>query len=474
MSLRLLLSNVGKFSSVRYASSATSPAYEALKNNGDQSNLTSLDNGFRVASHSNGKSVATVGVWIDSGSRYENSDNNGVASLFEHLMYSGTSKKDAQQLQIQLAKLGANLNSVTTRDHTAYYVECLSGDVEKVVEILADVMQNTNFSTSQIEEQRNNVLAKLEESEKDFRGTVLDNLHKTAFQGNAYSLSPLGSKATVESLTKKDVENFVNDHYKASRMVLTGVGGVDHEQLSRLAEKHFGSTGNDYSRKIPDPSSVVGARFTGSEMMYRDDSYPYMFGAIAVESVPRNHKDYLPMLVASQVVGQYDDTVAAKQNYPNSLVQLIHEGTGLRSFENFSLNYSTTGLWGIYFVNDGDSINIVYNGVKQILNKWKHLSYSVPEEEVARARNSLITNVFSSLEDNSRLAHHLANEVLNCGTLTPLYELEQKINQVSSSDVREATSRQVYDRDVACAAIGKTEAWPDYTAVREGMSWWRL
>jgi predicted Zn-dependent peptidase len=93
-------------------------------------------------------------------------------------------------------------------------------------------------------------------------------------------------------------------------MVLACAGGdIDHGNMHKAAEKHFGHLDNTYHKKIPSifpPTSTegysyisnIGVRFTGSEFLYRDDNYPYIYGAIAVEGVHRGHSDYLAMEVS--------------------------------------------------------------------------------------------------------------------------------------------------------------------------------
>lgn len=49
--------------------------------------VTQIDNGIRVATEDNGAQTATVGIWIDAGSRYENEENNGVAHFLEHMAF---------------------------------------------------------------------------------------------------------------------------------------------------------------------------------------------------------------------------------------------------------------------------------------------------------------------------------------------------------------------------------------------------
>lgn len=49
--------------------------------------VTTLDSGLRIATEDSGAATATVGLWIDAGSRYENDKNNGVAHFLEHMAF---------------------------------------------------------------------------------------------------------------------------------------------------------------------------------------------------------------------------------------------------------------------------------------------------------------------------------------------------------------------------------------------------
>lgn len=60
--------------------------------------------------------------------------------------------------------------------------------------------------------------------------------------------------------------------------------------------RYFGDLSNEYKRVIPHKTPV---RFTGSEFHFRNDDIPLMYGAVAVDGLPRNHIDYLPLEVCS-------------------------------------------------------------------------------------------------------------------------------------------------------------------------------
>jgi hypothetical protein len=84
-----------------------------------------------VATEDSGIPTATVGVWIDAGSRFENEQNNGVAHFLEHMAFKGTAKRSQTDLELEVENMGAHLNAYTSREQTVYYAKCFSKDVGK-------------------------------------------------------------------------------------------------------------------------------------------------------------------------------------------------------------------------------------------------------------------------------------------------------------------------------------------------------
>ena len=112
----------------------------------EPTHVTTLPNQLRVASEATGGETATVGVWIDTGSRYEDDANNGVAHFLEHMAFKGTSKRSQLQLETEVENMGAHLNAYTSREQTVYYAKVLKKDVPKAVELLSDILLNSTFS----------------------------------------------------------------------------------------------------------------------------------------------------------------------------------------------------------------------------------------------------------------------------------------------------------------------------------------
>ena len=261
--------------------------------------MSELSNGIRVATEDSGIPTCTVGVWIDAGSRYETPQNNGVAHFLEHMAFKGTSKRSQTQLELEIENMGAHLNAYTSREQTVYYAKCLSRDLPRAMEILADIIQNSKFGEEEIERERGVILREMQEVETNLQEVVFDHLHSVAFQQTPLGMTILGPTENIKKINRQDLVEYINTHYKGPRIVLAGAGGVDHNELVKLANEHFGNIKATYdSSQVPELKSC---RFTGSDIRVRDDSMPLAHVAIAVEGAGWANPDNIPLMVANTV-----------------------------------------------------------------------------------------------------------------------------------------------------------------------------
>lgn len=151
---------------------------------GPQTQISTLPNGLTVATESSpSATTATVGVWIDAGSRAETAKTNGTAHFLEHMAFKGTQKRSQHALEIEVENLGAHLNAYTSREQTVYYAKSFKSDVPKATEIVADILKNSKLEEQAIERERDVILREQEEVDKVMEEVVFDHLHAVAFQG---------------------------------------------------------------------------------------------------------------------------------------------------------------------------------------------------------------------------------------------------------------------------------------------------
>lgn len=282
-----------------------------------------LDNTVQIASENTGGNTATVGIWLDAGSRYETPKNNGAGNLIDHLLLKGTTSRSKAALEEEIASIGARLDTVHTREETGLVARCLSKHVPKVVEILSDCILNPKLDEAELERVRSTILRELDEQENDTKRLVLENLHTSAYQGTPLGQTTTGPVENIRRLTRDDLDYYIASHFKAHRTVLAVSGGVEHRQLVDLGNKHLGKLNNNFDGEVP---ILEKCRYTSSDIRVRDDTYPVGHVAIAIEGPGWNSPDHLPLEIVKAYLGSWDWTQTTGENHPLTLAKYC--GTG--------------------------------------------------------------------------------------------------------------------------------------------------
>ncbi|EIE25550.1 putative mitochondrial processing peptidase [Coccomyxa subellipsoidea C-169] len=458
---------------LRFASPVPQPTtYAPLLSSIPDTSVTTLSSGLRVASETTPfAETATVGVWIDAGSRYENAANNGTAHFLEHMAFKGTKSRTTQQLEVEIENMGGHLNAYTSREITCYYAKVLKGDVPKAVEILSDILQNSDLDEQAIERERNVILREMQEVEGVPEEVVFDHLHATAFQHTPLGRTILGPADNIKTLTRGDLADYIATHYTAPRMVVSGAGAIDHSQLVELSEKAFSKlpttplTSSDLVKESP-------TYFTGSDVRIREPDLPLLHWALAFKGASWTDPDAIPLMVIQSIIGAWNKNAGAGGNMSSMMAQRVATNNLAHSYMAFNTNYHDTGLFGVYAVSDPKS-QPVDDLAWCIMREMSSLIYNASEEQVVRARNQLKASILFSQDGPGGVAEDIARQLLVYGRRVPKAELFARIDAVDEETVKEVASRFIYDQELAIAAMGDTQTLPDYNWFRRRTYWLR-
>ena len=340
---------LGKFRSPTYPGYAVDP--RTLKLNATQ--LSSLGNGLRVATQHAAGDMAAVGVFIDAGSRDEAAGKNGVAHFLEHLMFKGTANRSKDTIEREIEAKGAHLNAYTSREHTCYVARVLKKDVPWAMEFLGDILLKSNYDSNAVNAERGTILREMDEVNKDMREVIFDNLHATAYHGQALGNTILGPVDNINSIVRDDLANFVKANYTAPRMNAIVVGDVDHAQAAELANKHFGSVS---AKPLAPVQARVQARYVGSDIRERNDDTNDIHFAIGFESFGAKNADSVALMVMQTLLGEWHAASSVGSCSSSELCRTVAENGLATQVSAFSTQYSDTGLFGVYGVGHQDHI----------------------------------------------------------------------------------------------------------------------
>ena len=122
---------------------------------------TVLDNSIRIVTEKLPSRLVSIGIWVDVGSRDEDDLTNGIAHFAEHMFFKGTRSRGAYQISKELDMLGGMSNAFTSTEHTCFYITVLDSQLEKAVDLLADIFLNSVFSQEEIDRERQVILQEI-------------------------------------------------------------------------------------------------------------------------------------------------------------------------------------------------------------------------------------------------------------------------------------------------------------------------
>ena len=107
------------------------------------SQMTTLSNGLRVITSERPQlETVSLGIWVKTGSAYENKANNGISHFLEHMSFKGTEKRTSLQISEEIENVGGQSNAYTSREFTAYYAKMMKEDEKAEHKALVERLRN--------------------------------------------------------------------------------------------------------------------------------------------------------------------------------------------------------------------------------------------------------------------------------------------------------------------------------------------
>lgn len=228
----------------------------------------SLDNGLEVVVIPDHRApVVTHMVWYKVGSADEPAGKSGIAHFFEHLMFKGTERHPAGELDAAVTELGGNLNAFTTADVTAYFETVPPEALADMMDFEADRMRGLVLSEEVIGSERDVVLEERRQRvESSAQSLLSEEFTATLYQNHPYGIPTIGWMHEMEQLNRADAARFYDQYYAPNNAVLVVAGDVEPETVRTLAEQTYGKVerGPDLPPRVrpSEPERNTGASVT--------------------------------------------------------------------------------------------------------------------------------------------------------------------------------------------------------------------
>jgi len=413
--------------------------------------LHTLSNGFQIVTeHMPGLKSASIGVWVDVGGRHERIEQNGIAHFLEHMAFKGTKTRSALQIAEAIEDVGGFLNAYTSRENTAYYARVLQDDVPLALDVIGDILMNSTFEASDVDLERGVILQEIGQANDTPDDIIFDWLQEVAYPDQAIGRPILGPAERVSAFNRDDLRAFVSEHYGPNQMILAAAGGIDHDRIVAQAEALFGHL----KPVTRDAKLMQPAKFGGGELRRNKDLEQVHF-ALALDGP--NYRDpaiYTAQIYASVMGGGVSSRLFQEIREKRGLCYTIFAQAGA---------HEDTGMTTIYAGTSAEQISELANVT---IDEMKRAADDMTAAEVARARAQMKAGLLMGLESPSNRAERLARLLSIWGRIPTLDETIDRIDAVTTGDVKEFAGQMAGQAGTAMALYGPAEAAPTLDALK--------
>jgi predicted Zn-dependent peptidase len=396
--------------------------------------------------------TASLGVWVNAGSRDERREENGISHMLEHMAFKGTRRRTARQIAEEIEAVGGDLNAATSAETTAYYARVLKADVPLALDVLSDILSEPAFDRDELAREQSVIVQEIGAVADAPDDVIFENLQSVAFPDQPLGRSILGTAKTVRSFDAAKLREYLTRNYRGPEMVVAAAGAVDHQAVVAEVERRFSSFDGP-ATPLPEPASFGG----GTHVEERDLEQVHI--ALALPGVPLKDPALYSLQAFTNVLGG---------GMSSRLFQEAREKRGLcYSIYTFHMPYSDVGMFGLYAGTDAaDTSELMRLIVEEIANASETLS----ESEIARAKAQMKAGLLMALESSGERIGQLARQMITQGRPIPVDELVAKIEAVTAESARAAGRGLLTSGKQATAVLGLGSGLASAAAIAESLT----
>ncbi len=381
----------------------------------------------------------SLGVWVRSGSRFEDGASTGISHFIEHLLFKGTKSRSASRIAEEIDSVGGQLNAFTEKEYVGFYAKVLDEHLPLAFDLLSDIVLNPTFPPVEMKRERNVIFEEISMVEDSPQELIQDIYMENFWKGHPLGRPISGTKESVSRIARKDVLRHFASHYTASNTVIAAAGNLRHRHVHELARRYFLKLEAGRPVELGRPPVAIPGR-----VVRRKPHLEQTHVCIGTVSPPLASEDRFSAHLLCNILGG---------GMSSRLFQNIREKRGLvySIFSGLNL-YQDAGALVVYA---GMAPENAARVVELTLKEFKRLCReAVPASELSRAKENIKGSIMLSLESSSSRMTHLAQQQIYFGRCYPLEEILGKIDRVKAGEIRRLANRIFRQASLTMTALG--------------------
>ena len=394
-----------------------------------------LPNGLRIIFTTSPTQVAYCGFSIDSGTRDEKDDKQGMAHFVEHLIFKGTKKRKAWHILNRMENVGGDLNAYTNKEETVVYSTFLVEYFDRALDLLTDIVFNSTFPQKEINKEVEVIIDEIKSYDDSPSDLIFDDFEDMIFHGHPLGRNILGKPEFLRNFSSDDALNFVSEFYQPANMVLFVFANMDFKKVIRTAEKYLKEIPNRAVKIQRTPLPLYKPR---SLILHKD-----------------THQAHV--MIGTRGYNAYDEKRTGLYLLNNLL-----GGPGMNSRLNVSLrerrglvynvesnltSYTDTGVFSIYFGSDQEDLDYCLELVQEELRKLRESKLN--KTQLTAVKKQLIGQICVASDNFENYALDMGKAFLHYNHYDSQEQVIQRIEALTAEQLLEIANELFYEKGLS-------------------------
>ena len=242
-------------------------------------------------------SSITFGFQLDAAVVHEPEEKQGLAHLFEYMLFQGTKRKDARALNEAFETLGARKGASTSLETSLVWSQIVHNRFDATLDLFHELLLLPTFPKDELEQMRSIILQEIRRRDDEPMSRITELVRASFYQGTALGRLMLGTNESVQSLQKPDLQEFWKARYQPDNVLFSIAGKFDWDHVVEKMQALFGDWSGSAapsSPQIPHPTSSVSIELEENKQEHISLMFPF----------PKYlDPDYYAAMVISEVLG---------------------------------------------------------------------------------------------------------------------------------------------------------------------------
>ncbi|GHO86889.1 M16 family metallopeptidase [Dictyobacter formicarum] len=242
-------------------------------------------------------SSISFGFQLDAAVVHEPENKQGLAHLFEYMLFQGTKTKDARALNEAFESLGARKGASTSLETAMVWGQIVNTKFDATLNLFHDILLNPTFPNNELEQMRNLVLQEIRRRDDEPMSRIFELVRANFYKGTALSRLVLGTDEQVRQLKRQNLRDFWQARYQPNNVLFSIAGKFDWEHVVERMQELFGNWQGGAApspEQEPRPVQSVSLEFREGKQEHIGMMVPF----------PNyTDKDYYAAMVAAEVLG---------------------------------------------------------------------------------------------------------------------------------------------------------------------------